>query len=352
MEQSNKNTISEEKQHLIKEFYIAGHSIKNIGRNLKCAPQTIKNILIKNNIKIRGKRKHYFNFDYFEKIDSHEKAQILGLWAADGYVKFNEFASVALAESDKEYLEKVAKYIGYNNKLRFIPKNKPDEQNQYELRLNSKKMTEDLTHLGIVQAKSLILKFPTLEQVPKEFVCSFILGYLEGDGCIYVPKMGRDIKISLTGTFEFLNKIKNIIKEILGMESQLIYISETENNTYSLLIRGAYKSVKLLDWLYKDCPFFMNRKHNEYLIVKSSIQDKIKFGLNKKGCHGETAKHSKLKAEEVLEIRNKLKNGAKQEDLAKTYNICQQTVSRIKNKTIWANLTEESISVYKNSVIF
>ena len=49
-------------------------------------------------------------------------------------------------------------------------------------------MYEDLIKLGCVPNKSLTVKFPTEEQVPKEFLSSFILGLIDGDGSIGIYK--------------------------------------------------------------------------------------------------------------------------------------------------------------------
>lgn len=51
--------------------------------------------------------------------------------------------------------------------------------------LRSQKTVDDLKQLGCIERKSLILKFPTEEQVPFDLLHHFIRGYFDGDGSIF-----------------------------------------------------------------------------------------------------------------------------------------------------------------------
>ena len=57
----------------------------------------------------------------------------------------------------------------------------------------------DLNKLGVVERKSLILTFPTEQQVPKHLMPHFIRGYFDGDGSVYKQKQGNT-KIEIGGT--------------------------------------------------------------------------------------------------------------------------------------------------------
>ena len=66
--------------------YLLGKGYKFLSEKYNVSTWSIGNILIKQNIKSRI-RKYDCNEDYFEKIDSNEKAYWLGLLYADGYVR-------------------------------------------------------------------------------------------------------------------------------------------------------------------------------------------------------------------------------------------------------------------------
>jgi len=61
-----------------------------------------------------------------------------------------------------------------------------------------------LIKLGCVPKKSLILTFPTEEQVPQEFIYDFIRGYIDGDGYIQYDYIKHRYRIIIAGTKAFL----------------------------------------------------------------------------------------------------------------------------------------------------
>ena len=65
----------------------------------------------------------YYNEDFFEKIDSLEKAYILGLIMTDGYIiKDYRGVGIQLTEKDGYILRKIAKILGSTNKILHINK--------------------------------------------------------------------------------------------------------------------------------------------------------------------------------------------------------------------------------------
>lgn len=63
-------------------------------------------------------KKYNYNENYFEKIDSPEKAYCLGFWYADGNVTIKPYGiSISQAESQVDILEKISKEISGNKPL-------------------------------------------------------------------------------------------------------------------------------------------------------------------------------------------------------------------------------------------
>lgn len=86
-------------------------------------------------------------------------------------------------------------------------KNK-NQQIQVFLEQCSQKTVDDLKKLGCVESKSLILDFPTNEQVPSDFIYHFIRGYFDGDGSItYNKQSEKNFSICFTGTEKFIKKL-------------------------------------------------------------------------------------------------------------------------------------------------
>ena len=81
------------------------------------------------------------NQDYFNAIDTSNKAYILGLLYSDGCLSSsNNMCSLSLQERDKSILEKINKEMENTSKISFIPYHEKNEnqQNQYRIHMYGK----------------------------------------------------------------------------------------------------------------------------------------------------------------------------------------------------------------------
>lgn len=129
-------------------------------------------------------RKDYlsFNENYFEYIDTYQKSYFLGLIASDGCVHKPKDGqcqlSIILNKEDYYILDVLREEISLKRKLVFNNKN-----NTVHFRVCSNKIISDLNKYGITFNKTWNMN---LKNIPKEFIPSFLLGYFDGDGTIYV----------------------------------------------------------------------------------------------------------------------------------------------------------------------
>lgn len=210
-------------------------------------------------------RKYNFNEDFFEKIDTEEKAYWLGYSYADGYVSSTKSSyELYVQERDLEHLKKFQKSINSNHKLtthrkKMTYNGKEREYIGYRLTLNSEKFKHDLIKKGCVENKSKILKFPSFRQVPKRLQHHFIRGYIDGDGCWSVKK--KLVSLEVIGTQDFL---EGIIKS-LNMHTNTIHNLKGKNNDTGVKrinYSGEY-SYKIFNMLYKDATIYMDRKYKK-----------------------------------------------------------------------------------------
>jgi hypothetical protein len=79
---------SQQSDQIIVNEYISGESSEVLAEKHNTGGNTIRRILKENGVKIRpsteNKRKYKINQDFFETIDTEEKAYFLGLLYADG----------------------------------------------------------------------------------------------------------------------------------------------------------------------------------------------------------------------------------------------------------------------------
>lgn len=245
-------------------------SLSDIGKLFNCKAQRIHGVLIKNNVERRPLNKSHTrvskNEKFFSEINTQEKAYILGFLYADGcnYSKRNR-TLLTLQENDKEILNKIKECIEYTGDLIYVCKN-PPHQNQWTLSLSSKEISEDLNKLGCVPRKSLILTFPTEEQVPSHLIHHFIRGYFDGDGCLSMNKNTQSYNLSFVGTFEFLSGVLNTLHQDIGISLKKIckINHKQDRNTYLLSISGRNQLKKVLNWLYKDSTIYLDRKYTKF----------------------------------------------------------------------------------------
>lgn len=157
------------------------------------------------NTKIR----YYCNYDFFEKIDSEEKAYWLGFLYADGCIVENKGVNLLLAGYEKDHLEKYKKSLESDHPIEerydtIRDKNRPERiQHNVKVRINSLKIVKDLADKGCLPRKSLTLEFPTKEQVPNDLIHHFVRGFFDGDGSVWNIENTRKWGVSIIATKKF-----------------------------------------------------------------------------------------------------------------------------------------------------
>lgn len=227
---------------------------------------TIRRICKENNIKTSTIRKKSVNEDYFNLIDSHEKAYWLGFIYADGCVYSNKsngnyIVTITLTESDKDVIKQFKKDIKSDHKISRI---KPSIFNGHVskpkvgISISSKKIYKSLIKLGLSECKSLRLKKPNIQS---KYYPSFIRGYFDGDGSVYCTKSRNNTfyRCSITGSTEFMKWIRSI----LPIDVRL-YKEKRTNGIYYICIQTKNSFTKFYKYLYSTPGYKMERKYNKY----------------------------------------------------------------------------------------
>lgn len=202
------------------------------------------------------KRKFYLNEDYFKVIDSNEKAYWLGFLAADGYINKNELV-LELQESDIEHLIKFGNSISDGLSVRKIIHYRQDKNFiHYRVSFRSGRTIENLNRQGIFQNKSLSLLPPNLNS---QYSPYWILGYMDGDGCLFKAK--DRLKINFTGTKEVLTWIR----DYLNSNNQISQAHRCENNTFSFTLEVDLTDLFLKNICYEKLDYTLDRKRSIYI---------------------------------------------------------------------------------------
>lgn len=269
-------------EEIIELYKNTNLSVSCISKKYDVTRHTIAKILFDNKIKIDRSRSGLdpnFKSYFFEKIDSEEKAYILGFFYADGHINSigNAFW-ISLHEQDKEILEKFKKILNINRELRFhkgsICKFKNNKNkiyyrgNQYRLTITNKKIADALRIHGMHNNKSFSIQFPNIES---KLIRHFIRGFFDGDGSIYKAKEGFGFQIS--APFQFNKPIQNFFKE-KNIDIPIFTITKYSKAFSNLRSHGNLKTLKIMNILYENATIYLERKYNKYLELKNIVFQK------------------------------------------------------------------------------
>lgn len=252
----------DDKEYIIYVYYNYKHlKSVEIQKLLGISQKTYVKVMKEYGINSRLKNRYTLNENYFEKIDTEEKAYILGLIYADGFVGENN--NFVLQMKDEHIIKDIANAIGFTGEIRKTDVGGFENSKEgYRLNLSNERLVLDLNKHGVYTCKSLTLtEFPNIES---KFYGDFLRGYFDGDGSIssYIKnttKKGKKysynvLHMTILATEPFLLKIKEIF-DISGH----IRKSKTEELMY-LNIQGKEDLLRLYELMYKNATIFLNRK--------------------------------------------------------------------------------------------
>jgi transposase len=265
-----KRKISSNDEQVISKLYQDGLSMETISKKFAVNAVTIFNYLKKNDIKSRTAeechRKYTINENYFDNIDTQEKAYILGfLYADGGNVQKSNFTSIHLNIKDIDILYKISDKIYCENsqdRVNIYERIKKDKKFTHcNLNINSKYICNQLAKLGCGPRKSFTLTFPEW-LIDSDLQRHFIRGYYDGDGGLHLTNVkGRSVAAKIIGTNQFINKISEIVIDKTNIN---IYTEFFKNNLCRSYVSGNRQVRAFLDWLYKDATIYLDRKYQLY----------------------------------------------------------------------------------------
>lgn len=288
--------INKSEHRVILKNYRSGLRATALAQRYNVNRSTIENILKKYDQKSLYKhpRKYNLNENYFNEINSEEKAYFLGLLYADGYNNEDKGAvALQLQEGDVKIIKELVNALNYEGDIGFIRKRKPHHSNKARLSISSITLSKSLAKKGCVQCKSLILKFPTQKIVPNHLLKHFIRGYFDGDGSVSFSKP-KKITVTITSSDFFCKILKNKIFNSLKIKSSIQNYKYSKAKT--LRISGNRICLLFLDWIYDGCFFRLDRKFEKFKeIINSYNLENLKFtGGSKINIHDIILKYKNL----------------------------------------------------------
>lgn len=261
-----------EKSEILNQRKI-GTTEKEISLKFDISLRQYYNLLKLNNIEKKSKVvKYNFNEDYFENIDSEDKAYFLGFIVADGSVNSTSNV-IQITQKEPDILYEFKKSIEYEGELV-----KSKSRNVFDIKISSPKMKFDLLNLGVSPNKTMSVDYPL---VPENLQNHFMRGVFDGDGCISLRTDRRDnsqrgqVNIC-SGSYLFIKEYYSRMVEYCGLSGKNKI--RRPKGTYYVVDWGGLSDVEnIYRFLYKDATFFLKRKKETFDNVISITKTKNKY---------------------------------------------------------------------------
>ena len=250
-------------------------SSTTLAKEYNVSTSKIHQIWMQAGLKGKPSRIYYLDENYFEKIDTDEKAYWIGFIASDGclyHPKDNrqDILSISLAIQDKKHLEKFKACLQTNKPIT-IGKHGQDKQFEHaSLQISSNKISNDLQQIGITYRKTFDVQWP---KIPPELLPSYVRGYFDGDGHIshkIEENHLHSVSITIAGFEDNLKHFQRYL-ETQGIKSSItLYKDKRRSPGFgSLFLTNKFHKQKFLHLIYDDASVYLDRK---YILASQFIE--------------------------------------------------------------------------------
>lgn len=259
---SNKEWTKDEIEYLKNNYQIKTY--KELCQGLKGRSKAAIDLKI-NRLGL-SKSKYTYNHDFFENIDTEEKAYWLGFMYADGCVNMQKNNSaevcIKLYAGDSNHLKKFNKSLkgnipvnfdervcSFNNKIQY----------SCSIRCYSIKMAKDLISHGCTPHKTFTIDMPKMDAT---LIHHFIRGFFDGDGCICtVSNERKTLGINFcSASQQFLSEIRTVLFRN-GINSYIT--DEKDKTTYRLYVKGLKNVDNMWNYMFNDASIYLDRKYTK-----------------------------------------------------------------------------------------
>jgi intein-encoded DNA endonuclease-like protein len=174
------------------DYITQNYNIKtstSLSKEIGCSKAYIGKVWREAGLIGKDNRSYYSNFNYFESINSGNKAYLVGLFASDGCLYKREghqgLIQLSLQKEDKLLLEDVVRELESNNPIK-------SQKDMLTLSITSQKMYDDLLKIGLEPKKTWTLNMElVLKSIPEKYLPDFFRGYFDGDGHVGIGTPSR-----------------------------------------------------------------------------------------------------------------------------------------------------------------
>lgn len=215
-------------------------------------------------------RKHYFDTDFFETINTPEKAYFLGFIQADGCITQQERCGKVLSfQIHKKDIDVMQKFLSVLNARGIELRN--SGSHYVRLSLCSNKLVNDLLKHGVAYKKSYSDKFPKIGD--NSLLSHYIRGVFDGDGSVYQETCTGHPTCYIMGRLMFCKWVQEAIGSQLDISTR---IYKQKGDVCTLRIRRERDVKRFFEWLYLDATVYLERKKRKFEELLGRQQYEVK----------------------------------------------------------------------------
>lgn len=247
----------------IVEKYKQGIRVVEIAKQYNVRERTIYNYLEKAEV---PRDAIYYNKElnrnYFQDIDSYDKAYFLGFMATDGNVgKNSNSVSITLSEKDSYILEVFREKIGNENPLYVLERN-GRKNKEVTFHLKSEKIKNDLSKYGVIPNKTFSIGPPF--DINNDLMSHFIRGLIDGDGFISY----KSHQIGFCGNEKMVTFVRDYLCDLLGVYK--VKVIKAQEHLWQITWASKKDIKKIGEYIYNNkCECYLHRKYDNYINIIS-----------------------------------------------------------------------------------
>lgn len=255
-----------------KEFLVEclnkGMSTRDIEKVCDLKKSTIEYWIKKYGIEDLSKFKKLDKYT-FEKIDTKEKAYVLGFILADGAITPKKTVEISTSLDDKEVVEFISRIISSNVSYDHTV----DRKNRRFPRSRTSKRIPDITKFTGGEKKA-DRHYPIVRDDLERYL---IQGFFDADGCItYGRRKDKNRvwqKICINSQFKILEGVQKYLIKHLGI-STTIRPKSGDEQCYVLEFSNRNDVIRFCDHIYPDDSFvILHRKYSKYRALRLELEE-------------------------------------------------------------------------------
>ena len=254
-------------KEMLEKYLSEGKTNQEIADIIGCVKSNIGHFITQFGL-TEMQRKYKLPNYRFEKIDTKEKAYILGAICCDGAICVNDIVEMSVEKNDKEFVEFVASCI--NARVRIDDTFDRTKRRFPRARMN-KKIPDVKTFVGGPAKKDR--HFPIVKD---ELVRYSLLGAFDADGCLtWGRRKDKNRiwqKVSFTTSLSIATGIQNVLYKHIGI-STTIRPKSNKEDCFVIEFSNKADVLKFLDYIYQDNFVVLKRKYSKYNALRLELEE-------------------------------------------------------------------------------